>query len=115
MASLDGRSILREGGILGEGGPRRSPVLSLPPSSVPRSLFVVLVFLPYHLFSLPSQAGTYRPGRALTWRGEKGRFFPRRPGITTKKDAIFEAKSGERSDRRETFLDSSLCMCVRGR
>lgn len=68
-------------------------------------------YFPLFLSLARKQAVTV--GEALKEGREKGRFFPRRPGITTKKDAIFEAKSGERSDHGETFLDSSLRAVVK--
>lgn len=96
-------------GAFSEKGPRTA-VLSFSsphPRSALRSVCsAVPGTLPPFLSLARRQAVTVH--EALKEGREKGRFFPRRPGITTKKDAIFEAKSGERSDRGETFLDSSL-------
>lgn len=107
--------LTRSRGILGEGAPyRRSLSFSsplIPVGFIGLSWSRGLGSLPPFLSLARKQAVTVR--EALKEGREKGRFFPRRPGITTKKDAIFEAKSGERSDRGETFLDSSLRAVVK--
>lgn len=101
-----GRGILREGAV-----PSLSPLSVLPRIILALSLSFRLL-LPHHLapslysfrvFFSSSSALVSPPVRPLTCRGrarkerdEEGRegiLFPKASGITTKKDAIFEASS----------------------